>query len=105
MAKEADDDLYADILNYVTGKPNGFERETVGMTKAKIAKTLVKRDPKLLAPIKRNALLKAVNAIYDRDNAIIVTLTKRDLALARTRSTWPARYRKASRHLRRKAAR
>jgi hypothetical protein len=53
---------------------------TVGMAKAKIAKTLIRRDPGLVAPKKRDVLLEPVRAIYDRDHSIKVTLTKQDTA-------------------------
>ena len=83
MAKEDEDEFYSDLLNYVRGKPHGFKRGTVGMAKAKIARTLIRRDPGLVAPKKRDVLLEAVRAIYDRDHSIKVTLTKQDIAAAK----------------------
>jgi hypothetical protein len=52
------------------------------MIKAEIAKNLVAGDPNLMAPEKRDALLEAARAIYDRDHTVTITLRKQDLAMA-----------------------
>jgi hypothetical protein len=80
LEKEDEGNFYNDLLHYVCGEPNGIWPGTIGMIKAEIAKTLVESDPGLMAPEKRDALLEAVKAIYDRDHAVIVTLTEKDLA-------------------------
>lgn len=80
-AREAEDAFYDDLLKYVRGEPNDLSPGTIGINKAKIAKTLVETDPSLAAPEKRDALLDAVEAIYDQDHAIKVRLTERDLAI------------------------
>jgi hypothetical protein len=82
LAKEDEDKFYDNILKYLRGEPNGLLRGTIGMIKAKIAESLVARDPSLMAPEKRDALLDAVRAIYDRDHTVTITLTEQDLAAA-----------------------
>jgi hypothetical protein len=64
----------------VVDEPNGILPGTVEEIKAKIAKALVRSDPSLMAPEKRDALLKSVTEIYDRDHAIKVRLTEQDQA-------------------------
>jgi hypothetical protein len=81
-AKEAEDEFYNNLLKYVRDEPNGVLPGTIGMIKAEIAKTLVRSDPGLLASEKRDLLLEAVRAIYDRDHAVKITLTKQDQAAA-----------------------
>ena len=51
--------------------------------KRKLLRILIRRDPGLVAPKKRDVLLEAVRAIYDRDHSIKVTLTKQDIAAAK----------------------
>ena len=48
---------------------------------AEIAKTLVKGDPGLAAPEKRDVLLGAMRAIYDRSHTVEIRLTEQDLAV------------------------
>jgi len=57
------------------------------MIKAEIAKRLVAESSDLLAEDKRPDLIKAVNMIYERDHAIVVTLSDEDLALAQMVAT------------------
>ena len=80
FAKESKDKFYDDLRNYVSDQPNGLSPGSIGMIQAEIAKTLVESDPGLMAPEKRDVLLKAMMAIYDRDHAETVTLTEQDLA-------------------------
>jgi hypothetical protein len=82
LAKESEDEFYNDLVKYLRDEPNGLRPGTIGMIKAEIAKTLVKGDLGLMAPEKRNALLEAVEAIYDRDHAVKIELTEQDLAAA-----------------------
>ena len=80
MAKESEDEFYNDLIHYLRGAPNDLKTGTVGMQKAEIAKGLVASDASLMAPNNRQRLLEAVEAVYDRDHAITVTLTEKDLA-------------------------
>jgi hypothetical protein len=79
--KKAEDDFYNNLLHYIRDEPNDIRPGTSGMIKAKIGKTLVEGDRGLAAPGKRDALLAAIEAIYDRDHAVKITLTEEDLAL------------------------
>jgi hypothetical protein len=80
--KKAEDKFYDDILKFLRGEPNGISPGTIGMIKAEIAKNLVTSDPSLIVSERREALLEAVNAIYDRDHTVTITLTEQDLAAA-----------------------
>jgi hypothetical protein len=82
LAKESEDEFYNDLVKYLRDEPNDLQPGTIGMIKAEVAKTFVKGDPGLMAPEKRNALLEAVEAIYDRDHAVKIKLTEQDLAAA-----------------------
>ena len=80
-AKKDEDKFYRDLIRYLRGQRHGLERGTVGREKAIIAKRLVKKDPSLMSPKKRSALLKAIKKIYESDDDT-VPLTERDLAAA-----------------------
>ena len=79
-AKESQGDFYNDLVHYVRDEPNGLRPNTIGMIKAEIAKTLVASDEGLMTPQNRHLLLETVEAIYDRDHTVTVTLTKQELA-------------------------
>lgn len=81
------DEFYADVCAYVRGEPNEIRSRTVGEIKANIAKTLVEGDPSLLDPENKDKLLAEIEAIYDRDHAIVVTLSPEDLAFAQMIAT------------------
>ena len=80
-AKESEDRFYADLLKYVAGEPNGIIPGKIGEIQAKIAKALVSEDPGLVAPGRRAELMEKIRTIYDRDHAVRVTLSDKDLAL------------------------
>ena len=50
------------------------------MRRAEIARILVANDESLLAPDSRQQILEAVDVIYDRDHALKLTLTSKDMA-------------------------
>ncbi len=85
--KKSDDNFYNNLLHYLRDEPNDIRPETIGMIKAKIAKTLVEGNPGLATPEKRDALLEAIEAIYDRDHGVRITLSEEDLASAVLRVT------------------
>ena len=60
---------------------------TIGEIKAKIAKTLVENDAALLQPENKDRLLTEMEAIYDRDHAVVITLGPEDIALAKMLAT------------------
>jgi hypothetical protein len=87
MNREAEDRFYANLVQFVSGEPNDIRPGTIGEIQANIAKQLVDAEPRLRLPEERKTLIEAIEAIYDRDHAIRVTLTESDLALARLSAT------------------
>src|SRR5258708_6096958 len=87
MNRESEDRFYADLIGFVSGEPNGIRRVTIGEIKANIAKQLVEAEPRLRRPEERKTFIEAIEAIYDRDHAIRVTLTESDRSLARLIAT------------------
>jgi hypothetical protein len=80
--KAAENEFYNNLVKYVRDEPNSLRPGSIGMIKAKIAKTLVESDPSLVAPEKCDVLLEAVRTVYDRDHAVTITLTEQNLAAA-----------------------
>ena len=80
--KKAEDDFYNDLLLFLRDEPNELRPGSIGMIKAEIAKTLVKGDPRLATPERRDVLLSAIEVIYDRDHAVIVSLSEEKEAAA-----------------------
>ena len=87
MADQHRNEFYIDVCAYVRGEPNDIRLGTIGATKAKIAKTLVEKDTTLLEPDNKDKLLAEMEAIYDRDHAVVVTLGPEDLAFAQMLAT------------------
>jgi hypothetical protein len=81
-AKESKEKFYVSIVNYVRGQPNDISPGTIGACQADIAKKLAEEDPALLAAENKDQLLRKMEAIYDRDHAVKITLTEEDMALA-----------------------
>jgi hypothetical protein len=79
-ARDGEDQFYNDLLRYLRDEQNVFRLGTIGMIRAEIAKTLIQSNPGFAAPEKRDVLLEAVRAIYDRDHSVTITLTEEDLA-------------------------
>jgi len=82
MATKADEDFYNEVVKFVRGEAHDIKPGTNGMVLAEIAKRLIAESPDLLAEDKRPDLIKAVNLVYERDHAVVVTLTDEDLAVA-----------------------
>jgi hypothetical protein len=87
MAEKSEQNFYNEVVKFVRGEGHDIWPGTIGMIKAEIAKRLIAEAPDLLAEDKRPDLIKAVNMIYDRDHAVVVTLTDKDLAFARMAAT------------------
>jgi hypothetical protein len=87
MAEKDEQDFYNEVVKFVRGESHDIRPGTIGMMKAEIAKRLIAESPNLLAEDRRPDLIKAVNTTYDRDHAIVVTLTDEDLAFARMAAT------------------
>ena len=79
-ATKAEEDFYKEVVKFVRGEAHDIKPGTIRMVKAEIAKRLIAESPDLLAEDKRPDLIKAVNLVYDRDHAVVVTLTEKDLA-------------------------
>jgi hypothetical protein len=71
------------VCAYIRGEPNDIRPGTIGEIKAKIAKTLVVSDATLVQPENKDRLLAEIEAIYERDHAVIITLGPEDVALAK----------------------
>ena len=87
LADQHRDRFYADLCAYIRGEPNDIRPGTIGEIKAKIAKTLVENDAALLQPENKDRLLAEMDAIYDRDHAVFITLGPEDIALAEMLAT------------------
>ena len=83
--EQARDQFYDDLWGYIHDEPNDIKPGTIGEIKAKIAKTLVETDPAILE--NRDRLLSEIDAIYDRDHAVVITLSPEDIALAKMLAT------------------
>ena len=80
-AKKQPEQFYAEVVKYARGEPADITKGTVGEIKAKIGKRLIDEEPGLADPARRSELKIKVDAIYDRDHAVKITLTEEDLAL------------------------
>ena len=87
LADQHRDRFYADLCAYIRGEPNDIRPGTIGEIKAKIAKTLVESQAALLQPENKDRLLSEMEAIYDRDHALIITLSPEEIALAEMLAT------------------
>lgn len=87
LSKELDEEFYADILKYIRGEPHGIGGGTIGERKVKIAKELAEKDPTWLQAENKDKLRAEVEAIYDRHESTVVTLTPEEVALAKMLAT------------------
>src|SRR4029453_17168357 len=83
IAKKSEQDFYNEVVKFVRGEAHDIRPRTIGMTKAEIANRLIAESPDLLAEDKRPDLIKAVNLVYERDSAVVVTLTDKDFVFVR----------------------
>lgn len=83
LAEEDSAKFFIDITNYLNGEPHDIMPGTIGMLKANIAKTLVTDDRQLLDHENREKLLEMIDKIYDKEHAVIITLTDEDQALVK----------------------
>lgn len=82
IARKQQDAFYADLLLYVANQPNGIRPGTIGEQQAQIARELAEKDPLLLLPESRDALLDHVEGIWSGRHAVKVTLTPQEVELA-----------------------
>ena len=86
-SQKAEEEFHIELLKYLRGEPNDIRPETNGMYRAKIARTLVEKDPSLLLSVNKDKLRNEIQSIYDREHAVIVTLSPQDIAEIRMRAT------------------
>jgi hypothetical protein len=87
LAKEYDEKFQTELLKYLRGEPNDIRPGSVGMRCAEIAKKLADDDPTLLLLENKGKLLDEARSIYNRDYAVTVTLSPKDIALAKMIAT------------------
>jgi len=80
MSRKADERFHAELLKYLRGEPNEIRPGTIGMIRAEIAKRLVENEPELLLPENKEKLRSEIDAVYDREHAVRVTLTPEEIA-------------------------
>jgi len=83
LAREGAEEFYADLLKFLSDQPCGIKPGTIGECKARIAKQLVQEEPGLIMPERQDEFLDRVKAIYERDHAIVVTLSDEEIASVR----------------------
>ena len=77
IAKEYDEQFFAEILKYLKGEPHDIRPGSVGMQTAEHAKKLVEEDPTLLLPANKSKFRDAIET-YN----LIITLSPEDLSSA-----------------------
>jgi hypothetical protein len=81
-ASEDEERYHVELLKYLKGEPNDIGPGTIGMTRAEIAKKLVEDNPELLLPTNKEKLRSEIDAIYDRDHTVRISLTPEQIAAA-----------------------
>ena len=76
---QARDQFYTDVRAYIGGEPNDIKPGTIGETRAKIAKTLIRAIAALLQSENKDRLLAEMDAIYRRDHTVADTLGAEDI--------------------------
>ena len=69
-AKERKEKDYAEIVEYVRGKPIGYEPGTIGWVQATFARILVETNPALIKPENKDKLMEALEGVLDRKQAV-----------------------------------
>jgi hypothetical protein len=87
MAEKDEQNFYNEVAKFVRGENHDIRPGTIGMIQAEIAKRLITDSPDLLAQDKRPELIKAVKQIYERDHAVTVKLSEKELAVVRMYAT------------------
>ena len=80
--EEHERQFHAKLLKHLRGEPTDIQPGTIGMMKAEIAKSLVEKDPSFMETANRDKLMGEIDAIYDREHKVIVTLSPADIAAA-----------------------
>jgi len=74
ISKGDDNEVYCDLLCFLTGQSCGIRSGTDGMTRAKIAKKLVKEEPSLILVENKEKLLKQIEHVFFRDHVQWISL-------------------------------
>jgi hypothetical protein len=80
--EEYERQFHVELLKHLRGEPTDIQPGTIGMKKAEIAKSLVEKDPSFMEPANRDKLRGEIDAIYDREHTVKVTLSPADIAAA-----------------------
>ena len=64
LPQQFKDQFYADLMEYLQGKPNGIQLGTTEEEKAKLGKKLVQDGPTLLLPENKDTLLERIDMDY-----------------------------------------
>lgn len=84
LARQVEDEFYADLLRYLRGEPHNIRPFTVGMGWAEKAQKLVAQDAGWIDPERKEAFIAAIR---QTDSAACVKLNEKDLAAVRLRMT------------------
>jgi hypothetical protein len=82
-----EDEFYKELIGFVRGETHKLRLGTIGYIKAEIAKKLIAENSNLMDESKRSDLMKAINTVYDKDHAVVVTLAEKDLDFIRMAAT------------------
>jgi hypothetical protein len=85
--KEHEEEFHAEVLKFVRDEPNNIRQGTNGWYEAKHAKELVEKDPSLLLPANHDKLFNAAHSYWFDKHVVKVTLTEKEVALARMLGT------------------
>jgi hypothetical protein len=72
LRRKYEDELYADLIRYAKGEPNGIGPGTY--PQAEIAKEFIAREPALGDPAMRDSLMARVNESFEAEHVIKVQL-------------------------------
>lgn len=73
--KADEDELYFEIIKFVSGKDTGLRPGTNGMKMAEIAKELIGRNPHYASPSAKGELMSEIGRIYEEKYAVKISLS------------------------------
>jgi hypothetical protein len=80
--QQYEEEFHQELLKFLNGAPHNIKAGTIGMCKAEIAKNLVEEEPVLRLRANKNKLLDAIQARYDRGDAIVISFGPEERAVA-----------------------
>jgi hypothetical protein len=78
ISEEGQERFHVELLKYLRGEPNDIRPDSNGMLQAKIAKSLVEKDPSLLLPANKDRFRNEIESVYQREHSVVVTLSPED---------------------------